>query len=207
MKAHLRSLAFAFGLAALPAAPALAQGVTQELPLSVLSGYINALQSAETDFVQTNADGTTATGRLVIKRPYRMRFEYAPPDRTLVLASAATVAVFDPKSNEPPAQYPLNRTPLNLILGSRVDLTRAQMVVDHGVEDGFTTVTAQDPDHPDYGTIKLFFSANPVALRAWTVTDDTGNVTHVELGPLRTGIDYPSQLFDIAAETARRAGD
>jgi outer membrane lipoprotein-sorting protein len=203
----LRRLAAAAGFVALNAALAATPALAEELSLSDISAYIDSLKAAETEFVQTNSDGTTTTGRLVIKRPYRMRFEYAPPDQTLVLASAATVAVFDPKSNEPPAQYPLSKTPLSLILGNKVDLTRAKMVVDHGEENGMTTVTAQDPQHPEYGNIKLFFSANPITLRAWIVTDDTGNRTQVELGPLRTGGDYPSALFDIAGETARRLGD
>ncbi|MFN0116106.1 MAG: LolA family protein [Paracoccaceae bacterium] len=190
---------FAFALAPLPAAA--------EVPLADLSAYITSIGSAETAFLQTNADGSTAEGRLILKRPYRMRFEYAPPDRTLVLASASTVAVFDPKSNEPPAQYPLRKTPLNLILGRRIDLTTANMVTAHGEEAGFTTVTAQDPEHPEYGSIKLYFSADPIALRAWTVTDDTGTETHVELGDLAVGGDYPDSLFAIGAETERRLGD
>jgi outer membrane lipoprotein-sorting protein len=190
--------------AALIALSAALPGRADEVPLNVLSDYISSIKSVETTFVQTNADGTTAQGRLIIKRPYRMRFEYAPPDETLVLASASTVAVYDRKSNEPPAQYPLKKTPLNLILGPKIDLTTARMVVDHGEEDGLTTVTAQDPKNPEYGSIKLYFTENPVALKAWTVTDDTGTETHVDLGPLIAGGDYPGELFDISGETARR---
>lgn len=194
-------------VAALAAAlPAAGPARAEKIPLETLSAYINSIGSAETSFLQTNSDGTVAGGRLIIKRPYRMRFEYGPPDMTLVLASAATVAVYDSKSNEPPAQYPLRQTPLNLILGSDIDLTRARRVVAYGEEGDYTTVTAQDPDNPEYGSIKLYFSSNPVALRAWVVTDDTGNQTRVALGALITGRDYPGRLFDIAAETARRMG-
>ena len=177
------------------------------VPLDALSNYISSIKTAETTFVQTNSDGTQATGRLILKRPYRMRFEYAPPDETLVLASAATVAVYDKKSNQPPAQYPLRKTPLNLILGPKVDLNTARMVVAHGEEGGMTTVTAQDPKNPEYGSIKLFFAENPVSLKGWTVIDDTGTETHVDLGPLVTGGDYPGDLFSISAETARRQPD
>jgi outer membrane lipoprotein-sorting protein len=199
MKHTLIPALIALGLA-LPAQAA-------EVPLKVLSDYISSIKSAETTFVQTNPDGTTARGRLILKRPYRMRFEYAPPDATLVLASSNTVAVYDRKSNQPPAQYPLKKTPLNLILGPRIDLTKARMVVAHGEENGLTTVTAQDPENPEYGSIKLYFTENPVALKAWTVTDDTGTETHVDLGPLATGAEYPSELFDISGETARRQGN
>jgi outer membrane lipoprotein-sorting protein len=162
------------------------------------------LITAETDFTQINADGSIATGKLYIKRPGRVRFEYAPPDRSLVLASAGSVAIFDAKSNQAPEQYPLRRTPLNLILARDVDLSRAKMVVNH-VEDGNATrVRAQDPENPEYGTIDLVFTANPVTLRQWVITDDLGQQTTVILGELKTGGNYPPSLFSIDTEADKR---
>ncbi len=109
---------------ALPAA-------AEKISLSEISNYLNKLTTAEAEFTQINADGSIGTGRLIIKRPGRVRFEYAPPDKSLVLASGGQVAIFDPKSNQPPEQYPLKRTPLNLILAANIDLGRAKMVVGH----------------------------------------------------------------------------
>lgn len=177
----------------------------EKIALRDLSAYLNALTSAETDFTQLNADGSVATGRIFIKRPGRVRFEYAPPDRNLVLASAGQVAIFDAKSNQPPEQYPLKRTPLNLILAEKVDLGRARMVVGHTQVEDTTRVLAQDPENPEYGTIELVFSANPVALRQWIITDDLGAQTTVSLGDLISGGSYPTSLFSITAEVARRS--
>ncbi len=182
---------------ALPAA-------AEKIPLAEVSSYLNRMTTAETDFTQVNADGSIATGRLFIKRPGRVRFEYSPPDQSLVLASSGSVAIFDAKSNQPPEQYPLRRTPLNLILAANVDLGRARMVVGH-VEDGTSTrVKAQDPEHPEYGTIDLVFTADPITLRQWVITDDLGQQTTVILGELTAGGDYPPSLFSISDEAERR---
>lgn len=174
-----------------------------EISLSEISAYFNGLTTATTEFTQENDDGSTASGRLFLKRPGRARFEYAPPERTLVLASSGSVAIFDAKSNEPPEQYPLRRTPLNLILAQKVDLAQAKMVVGHRVEGDTTRVTAQDPEHPEYGTIELVFTADPVELRQWVITDDSGGQTTVTLGKLQKGGDISSDLFDISAQMAR----
>ncbi len=182
------------------AAPAFAAPVS----LGDLSAYLNAIKTAESPFVQTNADGSTSTGRVVIQRPNRMRPEYAKPDKTLVLASGASVAVFDPKSNQPPDQYPLRKTPLNLILADRIELSRARMVVDHGEQDGMTTVTAQDPEHPEYGPIKLFFTPSPVALQQWIVTDGAGAKTRVVLSDLVMGKRYDATMFSISIANSSR---
>ncbi len=175
-----------------------------KIPLAEVSAYLNRMTTAETDFTQVNADGSIATGKLFIKRPGRVRFEYAPPDQSLVLASSGSVAIFDAKSNQPPEQYPLRRTPLNLILAAKVDLGRARMVVGH-VEDGTSTrVKAQDPEHPEYGTIDLVFTADPITLRQWVITDDLGQQTTVILGELAAGGNYPASLFSISDEAERR---
>ncbi len=178
--------------------------MADKIPLKELSAYLNSLSTAEVDFTQVNADGTIATGKLFIQRPGRARFEYAPPDKSLVLAGGGQVAIFDAKSNQLPEQYPLKRTPLNLILAADVDLGRAKMVVGHVEDSASTRVKAQDPDHPEYGTIELVFSAAPVALRQWVITDDIGNETTVILGEMQKGGKFPFSLFNIAAEVEKR---
>jgi outer membrane lipoprotein-sorting protein len=178
----------------------------EPLSLATLSQYLNGLGTAETTFVQTNADGTRSTGKLYIKRPGRARFEYDPPMKSLVMAGNGSVAIFDEKSNEPPEQYPLRRTPLNLILADKVNLGQAKMVIGHTEAEGTTRVVAQDPKNPEYGTIELVFTPDPVTLRRWIITDDAGNQTVVVLDDLKTAVDLPSKLFDIRAETERRGG-
>ncbi len=174
------------------------------VPLEVLSAYLNALTTVEADFVQVNADGSKSYGKIYIQRPGRARFEYSAPDQNLVIAAGGQVVIFDARSNQPPEQYPLVRTPLNLILAQRVDLGSARMVVGHREVGDLTLVTAQDPEHPEYGTIDLIFSANPVALTQWIITDDIGNQTSVTLSDLVVGRTYGASLFSKEVELAKR---
>ena len=94
---------------------------------------------------------------------------------------------------------------MHLILARNVDLARARLLVGH-VEDGTATkVTAQDPEKPEYGTIDLIFTADPITLRQWVITDDLGQQTTVVLGELIDVGDYPTSLFSIDTETEKRA--
>lgn len=195
-----RRIALLAPLAFLLPFPALAE----KIPLGTLSKYLNDLTTVEADFTQINSDGTISTGKIYIRRPGRVRFEYAPPDRSLVIAGGQQVAIFDAKSNQPPEQYPLKRTPLNLILAANIDLGRAKMVVGHREDGTSTRVRAQDPEHPEYGAIELVFTANPVELRQWVITDDLGAQTTVILGEMKKGGQLGASLFDITAETAKR---
>lgn len=197
---YLKHLAAAAVLAA-TAIPSAAETIS----LNRLSNYLNGLQTAEADFTQVNDDGTLSTGRVYIKRPGRVRFEYNPPEDVLVMAGAGQVAVFDGKSNlGRPEQYPLARTPLNIILERNVNLAQRDMVVGHSSDGTVTTVVAQDPENPGYGRIELNFTDSPVELRQWVIVDGSGARTTVILGEMTTGVDLSSFLFNINYETQQR---
>ncbi len=181
----------------LTATPAAAQ----ELSLDQVSAYLNGLQTAQGGFTQINADGTLSTGQIFIKRPGRIRFEYNAPDNSLVMAGGGQVAIFDPRSNNGPDRYPLNQTPLKVILERNVDLAQARMVTGHTSDGTTTTVTAQDPAHPQYGNIQMVFTANPIELRQWIVTDDVGSQTTVILNDLVRGGRISDIKFNIVNET------
>lgn len=176
----------------------------QKLSLSAISDYLNRMTAAESEFTQVNDDGTISTGRIFIKRPGRIRFEYNPPEASLVIAGQGKVAVFDSKSNSGAEQFMLGSTPLSLILRPTVNLGQARMVVAHTSDATTTTVTAQDPKHPEYGNIQLVFTADPIELRQWIVTDASNQKTTVILGKLAPAEKMNARMFDIEAELRKR---
>ncbi|EBA13633.1 LolA family protein [Roseobacter sp. CCS2] len=176
----------------------------QQLSLGQISAYLNQLQTAQGGFTQINADGTLSTGQIYIKRPGRIRFEYNAPSDSLVLASGGQLAIFDARSNTGPERYPLNQTPLSIILQENVNLEREDMVTNVVSDGTTTTVTAQDPDNPNYGSIQMVFTANPVELRQWIVTDEFGAETTVILNDLIAGSVIRDILFNIRAEMRNR---
>lgn len=177
----------------------------EKLSLDAISAYLNGLGSAEASFTQINDDNSISTGKLLLKRPGRARFEYDPPEAALVMAGSGQVAIFDKKSNEPPEAYPLRRTPLWVILERNVNLKKRDMVVGHSYDGTATTVTAQDPKNPEYGSIQLHFTGNPVQLRQWVINDGNGGSTTVVLGELKRDVKLANSLFNIERLKALRA--
>lgn len=171
--------------------------------LRELSAYINGIDTARARFTQYNSDGSRSGGTLTIDRPGKARFEYDPPNQdTLVVVGGGQVGVFDGRGK--PEQYPLSRTPLKLILGNRVDLTRASMVTGLGENAQQVIVEARDPQHPEYGTIRMTFLRSPLRLTEWTVTSESGEKTRTVLGPFQNPGRLSLTLFDINSEMRRR---
>ena len=187
----------ALGLSGIPA--------RAQVPLERLSSYFNGIETLQADFVQVNDDGSRSTGMLYMRRPGRARFEYDPPDKSLVMAGGGQVAVFDGRSNAAnPEQYPLKRTPLWLILERNVDLGRRNMVVGHYGDDTTTTLVAQDPEEPQNGRVELIFQNDPLTLAGWVVVDGSGAQTRVQLRQIRLGGQLSARLFNIVQEKTAR---
>lgn len=196
---NMTRILMAGALALFAAGPAAAE----KLPLGAISDYLNGLDTVTGTFTQINGDGTEQTGTLYISRPGKMRFEYDPPEETLVLASGGTVAIFDDKGDAGAETYPLDRTPLKIILAGDVDLTRERMVTGHTTSGEATVVTAQDPENPDYGSLELVFTGPPVTLRQWQVNDAQGGSTTVVLEEIQVGDRLADGLFNIQINSDR----
>ncbi len=176
------------GIAALAAAPAAyAQATPQVLAgaeranaLALANRTLNGFQRLQARFTQTSPGGGRATGRVYIQRPGRMRFQYDPPASLLIVSDGSVVAMRDTELRTT-ERTPLRSTPLNLILGSSVDLERNARVLRVSRAGPWTMVTARDRAGQTDGQIILQFYGPNAELRSWDVIDATGARTRITL--------------------------
>ncbi len=198
---HLIALAATLAAAIALAAPlsALAQPAPAISPadqalVDKAVAYLQALSEAKGRFSQTDPRGATTTGELFLKRPGKARFAYDPPSGLLVVSDGGRVIVQDKRLNSFTA-YPLGATPLSLFLAKTIRL-------DKGVEvtrvaraaDGFT-LTARDGKKQTAGQIALTFTATPMALVGWAVTDAQGRTTNIRISGLAPASGLDPALF------------
>jgi len=186
-----RSLLLA--LALLP----LARPAAAAVDVSAVERYLVGLRSAQGHFRQTNPNGSTQSGTFYLAKPGRIRFEYDQPKGAMVIADGSWVGVFDPKSNRNPTRYPLDKTPLALLLRDRLSLTEPGLVLGATQDADGTDITVVDPRAPQEGRMVMSFSTDPIRLRQWEITTKTGQRTRVALGDLTTGISVNPSLFNI----------
>jgi len=183
-------------LSAAAAAPAAAQSAADARDLRRISNYLNSNETLAGDFVQVGPDGEVNQGRFYLRRPGRVRFEYDPPNPTLVVADGFWVGVTD-TSLDTLDRYPLSDTPLHLLLKEDVDLAREGAVSKIERAANQMRITAINPDDPTQGSITLVFTDNPLELRQWIVVDQQGLTTTVALRDMRSNISLKPELFVI----------
>ncbi|MFV0473642.1 MAG: LolA family protein [Pikeienuella sp.] len=172
--------------------------------LARISAYLNSISTLEGDFVQIDPDGILSEGRFLMSRPGRIRFEYNEPNPALVIADGSQVGIVDKRYNQV-ERYPLDETPLNLILRENVNLAQEGAVRGIEVADGQMRVRAQDPDNPERGSITMIFGANPLELRQWIIDDSQGGSTTVALSNTRSNVQIAPSQFVIPKRGGRDA--
>lgn len=165
---------------------------------------LNAITTLRAEFTQVAPDGSAERGILTLRRPGRLRFEYAAPSPLLVVAGGGTVAIRDSELGTTD-RAPLRSTPLWWLLKDEVDLAADARIVSIWQEDGFVYSTLADPEGEMEGEIVFLFDASTYQLTEWFAVDSLGLTTRVILDSIETGIDPDPRLFVMdEPETDRR---
>ncbi|HMR33433.1 MAG TPA: outer membrane lipoprotein carrier protein LolA [Geminicoccaceae bacterium] len=195
MSLSRRSLLAAACALALSGGPAFAALPSENAELlGRIEAYLNGIRTLSARFEQVGPDGSLASGRLYIQRPGKMRFDYDPPSKILLVATDWRLIFWD-GSIEQQNIIPLSETPLGFILSEKVGLDDEVRVTEVQTSGGEADVTVVRSSDADLGSVTLTFALQPMELRRWSVTDAQGNITRILLHEIETGKPLDAGLF------------
>ena len=186
--------------AALAAAPSIAAefGVEDGEALARITNYLNEIETAEGSFFQISPDGSTDQGTFYLRKPGRVRFEYAAPNPNLIIADGSTIVIENSDLNTTD-RYPLTDSPIRILLSDDVDLATDSRITSVRREPGALSVTARQEDGlvPGEITIQFVDSGTDLELRQWEIIDAQGLRTIIAVTDLRQGVTLSPALFII----------
>ncbi len=95
--------------------------------LSRIEAYLNTIHTLQARFAQASTRGD-GRGTAWIERPGRMRLQYDPPSRVVLVAARGRVVYADAATGAS-SSLPLSRTPLSMLLAERIVLSGPVTVV------------------------------------------------------------------------------
>jgi outer membrane lipoprotein-sorting protein len=174
----------------------------QSAAVDEVETYFNAFISLSGKFTQLGHSGNITAGDLLISKPGKMRFEYAPPNPYVVISDGTWVAIVNRKKQSAD-QYPLSTTPLRLLLGQKMDLRKDAYILAADLQDGLVTLRLQDRDQFVAGELVLIYDSNNFALRQWIVVDGQGKRTTISLDNISLNTAVSADLFRINIKRSR----
>ncbi|SCA56483.1 Outer membrane lipoprotein carrier protein LolA (fragment) [Candidatus Terasakiella magnetica] len=160
-----------------------------------LRTYLNEMKTLTGNFAQISSNGAYADGKVYLARPGQMRLIYNPPSQTELIVRSGTIIYHD-KEFKQVTYYPLNATPLAVLLQEELSFDKDVEIVDLSQASGVIELTLVDREDPGMGSVTLIFSDAPLELRKWSVIDAQGIMTQVSLLNSIMGRKIDSKYFD-----------
>lgn len=191
-----------------PVAPALAQNADR---LDQAVAALRGITTMKADFVQTDRNGQSIGGKLTLKRPGRIRFEYDPSAKMLIVSNGSRLTLIDYQVNQVES-WPIGNSPLGALLDPNRDVKRYGKLMPTS-NPNVVSIEVKDTSKPEYGTITLIFVRDGSApgglqLVSWVALDAQNKRTTVRLSNQRYGVSVPDSTFTYRdpRRTTRRPG-
>jgi outer membrane lipoprotein-sorting protein len=157
--------------------------------------YLNDLTSVQARFQQYSAGQGLVFGKIYLRRPGRLRVEYDPPSKVILVADGIALSYYDAELNSL-NQVPLNLSPMWFLLKDKVKLTGGDVTVTSFKRaPGAFQIGLVQSDEPDAGSVVLEFGDRPMELRQWTIIDNKNQQVQVGLYDASFGVSLANELF------------
>ena len=160
-----------------------------------IADHFSSVKSMSGEFVQFGPKGEQTGGKFFLERPGKIRFNYDGSSNFRVISDGKSVVILNKKLNTSDL-YPLSKTPLKLLLDTRIDLS-GDRVKSVKQEDDLTTIQLADKSVFGNSKITMMFDPKSYELRQWTITDAQGKDTTVMIFNVKEGVSFAADTFAI----------
>ena len=176
--------------------------------LDALQKRYDSIQDLRAEFVQTSFSAalgkeTESRGVVAVKRPGKMRWEYAPPDGRVIVLDGSTIRIWNPEEKQlqiaPLSPENVSPTALGFLMGQAklVDSFAAKSASEPGrAERGIALTPKQDAS---FESLTLWLDPKTLQLRESVVVDLFGNKTRVRLEKIAENRGVDGALFELTA--------
>ncbi len=184
-------------LMAAPVATQAQQPAVSDAQASVaaVQSYLQNLRTLSAKFVQTAPDGTQTNGTFELKRPGRMRFDYAAPVTDFIVADGRFIYYYDGQMKET-ANAPISHSLADFFLREKISLDGDIKVTDVRSDNGLLMVTLVQAKDTGAGSLTIGLTQGTrMQLKKWLIRDAQGSITQVELFDIAEGISLDNDRF------------
>ncbi|HVR90413.1 MAG TPA: outer membrane lipoprotein carrier protein LolA [Novosphingobium sp.] len=178
--------------------PTIAQAQASAPELTRAVAALRGISTLKADFTQTDRNGQRLTGVLTLKRPGKIRFQYAPGIPFLIVADGSALTMVDYEVRQV-QRWPIKNSPLGVLLDPTRDVARFGTLQATG-DPNVISIEVRDRTHPEYGVITMIFVTKASApggleLASWVALDSQNKRTTVRLTNHRYGVAVADNEF------------
>lgn len=160
--------------------------------------HMQSVGTMTSTFTQTDRRGSTLSGKLLLKRPGHIRFEYQKGVPLLIVGDGKSLTMVDYEVRQV-QRWPIRNSPLAALLDPGQDLRRYGKLVETSTDD-VISVEVRDPKRPEFGVITMVFvrqagAPGGLTLNGWVALDSKNNRTSIRLDNVKYNGNVPNSAF------------
>ena len=204
LKTALRVVTVAAALAAFgavaqtPTTPVPAPSAAATGPLADAVAALRGISTLRADFTQTDRNGQRSNGVLTIKRPGKIRFQYAPGIPLLIVGDGRALTLIDYEVRQV-QRWPIKNSPLGALLDPTRDVKKFG-TLQPATDPAVVSIEVRDRSHPEYGVITMIFDRKAgmpggLELVGWVALDSQNKRTTIRLTNQQYGLAVSDDTF------------
>ena len=166
--------------------------LTNEVSASIKKNIIHNLNSIDNIFFkfEQNINGKTENGECIIQYPKKIFCKYNLKNKKILVSNGKSLVI---KSLSSYYLYPLDKTPLNLILDKNFLVRAINNSDERIIEDKFINYSFSEKDNE----INIFFDKNTYELIGWQTLDIYQNLSITFISSIVKNQKLKKNLFKI----------
>ncbi len=153
---------------------------------------LNNITNIDFKFEQ-NVNGKIENGNCTIEYPKKIYCEYARSNNKILVSNGTSLVI---KTTTSYYRYPLDRTPLNLILDKNYLIEKINNVNERIIDDNLVNYTIQEQENE----INIFFDNKTFDLVGWQNTDMYQNFNITFISSVRKNRVLVKKLFTLPSQ-------
>ena len=142
---------------------------------------------------EQNINGKIENGNCTIEYPKKIFCEYSNSNSKILVSNGRSLVI---KSRSSYYRYPLEKTPLNLILDKKFIINKIKNLNEKIIENNLVNFTILEKDNE----INIFFDKETYELIGWQNTDIYQNFNITFLSSIRKNRILSENLFEIPSQ-------
>ena len=166
--------------------------LTNEVSASIKKNIIHNLNSIDNIFFkfEQNINGKTENGECIIQYPKKIFCKYNLKNKKILVSNGKSLVI---KSLSSYYLYPLDKTPLDLILDKNFLIRAINNSDERIIEDKFINYSFSEKDNE----INIFFDKNTYELIGWQLLDIYQNLSVTFISSIIKNQKLKKNLFEI----------
>tara|TARA_B100000886_G_C20187632_1_gene392888 strand:- start:17 stop:616 length:600 start_codon:yes stop_codon:yes gene_type:complete len=168
--------------------------------IETILNYFEKFQSLSADFIQINNNGDILSGKILLKKPGKIRIEYNETP-LLIISNGKQLATIN-KKLKTIGFFSIEELPVKLLLYDKIDKSMIKLV-DVEELDNILRIRIRESSSTNQGELEITFEKKPFRIAKWSVFNINQTKTEILLSKLRFNSPIENSVFDLDKEDPR----